>query len=153
MLFLSENTIFIEFSEKQSSCNTNTVCKQKTEDDEKKWVVFEHGKRVFFCLFLFQALMSLCFLPGKVARVLKMLVLLPFFALCGVAYSCLFGFGRFRCFCVSCLCFSFCCWFCFYLFALFCLWLDVVVSVSVFVSFVLVVFFVCLLFFLFFWRV
>ena len=30
-LCFSENTIFIVFSEKNSSCNTNTVCKQKTE--------------------------------------------------------------------------------------------------------------------------
>ena len=28
-VFFSENTIFIMFSEKHSSCNTNTVCKQK----------------------------------------------------------------------------------------------------------------------------
>ena len=31
-LCFSESTIFIVFSEKHSSCNTNTVCKQKTEN-------------------------------------------------------------------------------------------------------------------------
>ena len=31
-LCFSENTIFIVFSEKHSSCNTNTVCKHKTEN-------------------------------------------------------------------------------------------------------------------------
>ena len=41
--------------------------------------------------------MSLCFFPGKVARVLKMLFP-QFLGLCGVASSCLFGFGRFGCF-------------------------------------------------------
>ena len=47
--------------------------------------------------------MSLCFLSGKVARVLKMLVFFSqFWGLCGVVSSCLFGFGRFGCFCVSC---------------------------------------------------
>ena len=30
-----------------------------------------------------------------------------FWGFCVVAYSCLFGFGRFRCFCGSCFCFSF----------------------------------------------
>ena len=37
---------------------------------------------------------------GKVARVLKMLVFPKYLGFCGVAYSCLFGFGRFRCFVV-----------------------------------------------------
>ena len=43
---------------------------------------------------------------GIVAKVLKMLF--PSFGgFCVVAYSCLFGLGRFRCFCGSCFCFSF----------------------------------------------
>ena len=58
----------------------------------------------------------------------------------GVAYCCSSGFGRFRCFCVSCVCFSFLCCVCFCLFAvLLVLWLDVVV-----------LFVLCFLFFLFF---
>ena len=36
-----------------------------------------------------------------------MFVFSQFCGLCGVAYSCLFGFGRFRCFCVSCFCLGF----------------------------------------------
>ena len=104
-------------------------------------VVIEHGKRVFFVCFFFQALMSLCFLSDEVARVLKMLVFFfPVFWLCGVASSCLFVFGRFGCFCVSCFWFSFCCWFVSVCLFCFVLWLDVVVSVSVF--FVVFVFFV-----------
>ena len=37
------------------------------------------AKGCFFVCFFFQALMSLCFLSGKVARVLKMLVFFPSF--------------------------------------------------------------------------
>ena len=44
---------------------------------------------------------------GKVASVFKMLAFPSFLGFCGVAYSCLFGFGRFRCFYVSCFLFSF----------------------------------------------
>ena len=51
---------------------------------------------------------------GKVAKVLNMLFFPRFLGVSGVAYSCLFGFGRFRRFCVSCFCFHllrfiFCC--------------------------------------------
>ena len=87
---------------------------------------FEHGKRLFFVGFFFQALTSLCFLFGKVARVLRMLVFFfPVFGLCGVAFSCLFGFGRFGCF----LCFLFLLFFLvlvlflFVCFVLFCGWM------------------------------
>ena len=61
--------------------------------------------------------MSLCFLSGKVARVLKCL-LSQFLGFCGVVSFCLFGFGRFGC--VSCFCGSVWFWFCFCLFVLFC---------------------------------
>ena len=58
---------------------------------------------------------------GKVARVLNMLFSLPsFLGFGGVAYSCLFGFGRFRCSCVSCFCFLLCVGFVSVLFVLFC---------------------------------
>ena len=53
----------------------------------------------------FQVLMLLWFVFcvfGKVAKVLKMFVFPSLGGFCGVAYSCLFGFGRFRCFCGSC---------------------------------------------------
>ena len=51
-------------------------------------------------------LLCLC-VSGEVAKVLKTFVFFPFWGLCGVAYSCLFGFGRFRCFRVSCFGLSF----------------------------------------------
>ena len=67
-------------------------------------------KRSFWDLF-FEVLVLLWFVfgvSGIVPKVLKMLVFFPVFGLCGVVYSCLFGFGRFRCFCVFCVCFPFC---------------------------------------------
>ena len=66
------------------------------------------AKRCF--LVVFSGLMLLWFVfcvSGKVARVLKMLVFPRLLGFCGVAYSCLFGFGRFRCFSGSCV-FFFC---------------------------------------------
>ena len=51
---------------------------------------------------------------GIVSKVLKMLVFPCFFGgFSGVAHCCSSGFGRFRCFCVSCVCFCFLCCFCF----------------------------------------
>ena len=53
-------------------------------------------------------------MSGIVSKVLKMLVFFPsFLGFSGVAYYCSSGFGRFRCFCVSCVCFSMLCCFCF----------------------------------------
>ena len=51
-----------------------------------------NGGVVCFCVF------------GKVAKVLKCLFFFQFLGFCGVVYSCLFGFGKFRVF----LCFIFC---------------------------------------------
>ena len=66
---------------------------------------------LFFVLFLSEVFMVLWLVFcvfGKVAEVLNMLVFFSQFGgFCGVAYSCLFGFGSFRCFCGSCVCFSF----------------------------------------------
>ena len=50
---------------------------------------------------------------GIVSKVLKMLVFPSFLGFSGVACYCSSGFGRFRCFCVSCVCFSLLCCFCF----------------------------------------
>ena len=63
-----------------------------------------------------------CFcVSAIVPKVLKMFVFPSFgVGFSGVVSSCLFVFGRFGCFCVSYFWFSFWCWFCFYLFALFC---------------------------------
>ena len=77
-----------------------------------------------------------------------MLVFFPSFGFfSGVAHCCSSGFGRFRCFCVSCVCFClFCLAFVSVLFALFLvLWLDVVFFVF-FLFFFLVVFFVLFFF-------
>ena len=43
-LCFPENTIFIVFSAKHSFSKTKTVCRTKTENLRKEWVVFEHGK-------------------------------------------------------------------------------------------------------------
>ena len=66
---------------------------------------------VFFG-FVFQVFMLLWFVfgvSGIVPKVLKMFVFFPVLGgFCGVVYSCLLGFGRFRCFCGSCVWFFFC---------------------------------------------
>ena len=82
--------------------------------------------------------MLLWFLFGVsaiVSKVLKMLVFPQCFCFSGVAHCCSSGFGRFRCFCVSCVCFFFfvlllflfclrCSWFCgWMLFFMFCVFL------------------------------
>ena len=80
------------------------------------------AKRCLGVCFLGFNVIVVCFcVSAIVPKVLKMLVFPVFWVFfSGVASSCLFVFGRFRCFCVSCFWFSFWCWFCFCLFALFC---------------------------------
>ena len=89
---------------------------------------------------------------GIVSKVLKMLVFSQFFGgFSGVAHGCSSGFGRFRCFCVSCVCF------CFFLLLLFlfcllcfwpCGWMLLFCFFWVFFLFFFVVlFFVCFVFF------
>ena len=80
---------------------------------------------------------------GIVSKVLKMHVFPSFGGFSGVAYYCSSGFGRFRCFCVSCVCFSLLCCFCF---CFVCFVIGFVV-VLFFVLFFLFCFFLC-----FFWR-
>ena len=93
------------------------------------------AKGCFFACFVFQALMSLCFLSGIVPEVLKMLVFFPSFF--GLLWGGLFlsilgleGLGVFVflvfAFLFFCIAFVSVCLLCFVL------WLDVVVSVSVF---------------------
>ena len=146
-LCFSANTILIVFSEKHSNCNIKLYVLEK----EKLWNTvgcFENGQKVFlvcFFCFCFRALMLLWFVScvsGKVARVSKCLFFFPCFGgFCGMAYSLLFGFGRFRCFCGSFVCVCFLLFrFCFCLFWLcFC-----------FVVGLLLVLFLFLLFFVFF---
>ena len=77
-----------------------------------------------------------------VPKVLKMRVFFPsFWGFSGVASSCLFVFGRFGCFCVSCFWFSFGVGFVSVCLLCFVLWLDDVVSASVFFFFAFVVLF------------
>ena len=90
---------------------------------------------------------------GIVSKVLKMLVFFfrVFLGFSGVAHCCSSGFGRFRCFCVSCVCFSFLSCFCF---CFVCFVLGLVVGCCCLVFFGVFVF-CCLfvvLFFLFFGR-
>ena len=83
---------------------------------------------------------------GIVSKMLKMLVFSPsFLGFSGVVYYCSSGFGRFRSFCVSCVCFSLLCCFCF------CFVCLVIGFVVVFFLFCFVCFF--LFFFLFFFFV
>ena len=109
---------------------------------------------------------------GIVSKVLKVLVFPSFLGFSGVGHCCSSGFGRFRCFCVSCICFSFLCCFCF---CFLCFVLGFVVGCCCFVFFCVFVVlpphlalsppyflfclvfcvFLCFVFFflLFFWRV
>ena len=92
---------------------------------------------------------------GIVPEVLKMLVFSQFFgAFVGWFILVYFGFGRFRCFCVSCVCYGFflCCFcFCFVCFVfvllLDCFWCCFFTFVLVFLLFLL--FFFVLVFFVF----
>ena len=73
---------------------------------------------VFWGFVFFEVLILKMFVfgvSGIVSKVLKMLVFFPSYLgfFCGVASSCLIGFGRFRCFYVSSVCFSYLCCFCF----------------------------------------
>ena len=88
-------------------------------------------------------------MSGKVAKVFKNACFPQFLGFCGVAYSCLFGFGRFGCFCVSCFAFLFGVDFVSVCLLCVVLWLDVVVPVSVFLFVLFVCLFVCLFFCLF----
>ena len=78
-----------------------------------------------------------------------MLVFPSLLGFSGVAHCCSSGFGRFRCFCVSCVCFSFLCCFCF-CFVCFVLGFVVGCCCFAFLLFFCFVFFVCFSFLLFF---
>ena len=98
--------------------------------------MFEHGKMVLFgFVFLRFNIKRFVFgVSGIVSKVLKCLVFFPsFLGFSGVAHCCSSWFGRFRCFCVSCVCFSFLCCFCF---CFLCFVLGFVVGCCCFVFFV-----------------
>ena len=131
-LCFSESTILKVFSEKHSRGNTNTVCKQKAENWWKNVGCFEHGKRVFFVCFLFQALISLCFCLVKLQECKKACFFASFLGRVGwllLVYLDLEGLGVFVFFVFA---FPFGVGFVFVCLLCFVLWLDVVVSVSVF---------------------
>ena len=135
-----------------NSCNKKAVCWEKQKIYEKMWVVFEHGKMVFFWFVFFWGFNGfvVCFcVSGIVAKVLKMLVFFPVLGvLCGGLFL-LIWVWKVYVFCGSCFWFSFVqVLFLFVLvLVLFCCW--VVVGV-VFVCFFFVVFVFLVLVF---WRV
>ena len=87
-------------------------------------------------------------MSGIVSKVLKMLVFFPnFWVFSGVAHCCSSGFGRFRCFCVSCVCFFFV--LLLFLFCLLCSWCCVLDVVVFFVCFFCCFFVVFLFLFVF----
>ena len=85
----------------------------KTENYEKSWVVLNMAKWCFLGLFFWGSnIKKVCF--WCVWHCFKSVKVFPsFLGFSGVTYCCSSGFGRFRCFCVSCVCFSFLCCFCF----------------------------------------
>ena len=66
-------SLFVVFSVKHSSCNTNFVCWER-KCKKNSGLFLKMARRVF--MFFFQALMWVCFLSVEVASVLKMLVFL-----------------------------------------------------------------------------
>ena len=98
-----ENTIFVVFSAKHSSCNKKMYVEKTETLREKSWVVFGTWRKGVFWIVFFSGfnVFVVCFCVfGKVANVLKMPVSPVFWGFWGVVCSCLFGFGRFWCFCV-----------------------------------------------------
>ena len=114
-LWFSENTIFIVFSAKHSFSKTKTVCWKKRKFMNNCGLFLNMAEWCFLGLF-FEVLMLLWFVFGVIGivpEVLKMLVFPVWGAFVGWLILLYFGFGRFRCFRVSCVCFCLLCWFCF----------------------------------------
>ena len=111
-------TLFLQRFQQNPAFQKQKLYDEKTENYEKLWVVFEHGKKVFFGVCFFEVLMLLWFV-----FVCLLFVFLVFGFLLGVGFVSV---------CLLC----------------FVLWLDVVVSVSVFCVFLcFLCFFVFLCFF------
>ena len=143
-LSFPENTIFIVFSAKHS------FSKQKlyVEKTENFWEIvdcfwtWQNG--VFWVCFLRFNIKRFVFGVSGIVQSVKNASFPSFWGFSGVAQCCSSGFVRFRCSCVSCVCFSFLCCFCF---CFLCFVLGFVVGCC---CFVFLCFFCC---FLFFWRV
>ena len=153
-MFSWKHYFYSVFSKTQFFKNKNCMLK-KTENSWKIVGCFwtwQNG--VFLGLFFwgFNIKRFVFGVSGIVWKVLKMLVFFPvFWGFSGVAHCCSSGFGRFRCFCVSCVCFSFLCCFCF---CFVCFVLGFVVGCCCFVFLVFFwLFFLFCFFVLFFWRV
>ena len=100
---------FIVLSAKHCFSKTKTVC-WKNRKYMKHSGLFLNMENVFWG-FVFSGfnVIVVCFcVSAIVARVLKMIIFPSCLGFCGVAYSCLFGFGRFRCFGGSCVWLFFC---------------------------------------------
>ena len=145
-LCFPENTIFMVFSAKHS------FQKQKlyVEKNRNLWKIvgcfwtWQNGVFLGVCFFWGFNIKRFVFgVSGIVSKVLKKPCFSQFWGFSGVAHCCSSGFGRFRCFCVSCVCFSFLCCFCF---CIVCFVLGFVVGCCCFVFF-------CVFVVLFFWRV
>ena len=158
-LCFAENAIFIVFSAKHSFSKTRTVCWKNRNFMTNSGLFLNMKKWCFLGLFFsgFNVIVFLCLV--KLQKSLKMLVFPSFGGVCGVGYSCLFGFGRFRCLVFLALFFFFVLvllfWFAL---LLFCCWIVFGVGwcfFNIFLLFIFLCFFVFLFFvcFLFFGRV
>ena len=116
-LCFPENIIFIVFSAKHSFSKRKTVCWKNRKFMKNSGLFLNMTKWYFWgvCFFWGFNIKRFVFgVSGIVSKVLKMLVFPSFGGFfSGVAHGCSSGFGRFRCFCVFCVCFSFLSWFCF----------------------------------------
>ena len=119
---------FIVFSAKHSFSNSKIVCRKITKFMKNSGLVLNVAKWIFLCLFFFQVFIFIvvCFwCVWHSSKSVKNVCFPSFLGLLWVAYSCWFGFGRFRCSCVSCVWFPCLCCFVSVLFALFlfCCWI------------------------------
>ena len=157
-LCFPENTIFIVFSAKHSFSKTKTVCWKKQKFMKNSGLFLNMANGVFWVWFFFWGFnikkvcfwcVWHCFKSVKNACFSQL-----FWGFSGVAHYCSSGFGRFRCFCVSCVCFSLlCCFcFCFVCFAIGFVFFVVFCFVFFFFFLIFFCFFVCFVF-CFFWRV
>ena len=150
-MFSWKHYFYSVFSKTQLFKNKNCMLTKNRKFMKNRGLLLNMAKWCFLGLFFEVLILKGLFLVcvcGIVSKVLKMLVFRSFGGFSGVAHCRSSGFGRFRCFCVSCVCFSFlcCCCFCFVCFVL-----GFVVGCCCFVFFC--VFFVCYFLFCFIWRV
>ena len=153
-MFSWKHYFYSVFSKTQLFKNKNCMLK-KTENLWKivgcfwTWQMVSLGFGFFEVLILKRFVFGV---SGIVSKVLKMLVFFPsFLGFSGVACYCSSGFGRFRWFCVSCVCFSLLCCFCFCFVCFVIGFVFGFVFCFVFFFSVFFCFFVC--FFVFFWFV